>query len=91
MKEIHRTIAWIDNEIRDKNTGSPDELAGKLKMSVRLLFYYIDMMKLLGAPIEFSQEENTFRYQKQGYFFNGFKWMEDSFSTNENSLPHNRA
>lgn len=76
IKEINRTIGWIDQEIREQNTGTPDELAGKLKMSVRLLYYYLDMMKLLGAPIEYSQSANTFIYLRKGYFYKGYKWIE---------------
>lgn len=78
IKEINRTIAWIDQEIREQQTGTPDQLAGKLKMSVRLLYYYLDMMKLLGAPIEYSQSNNTFVYLRSGYFYQGYKWIEDN-------------
>ena len=77
IKEINRTIEWIDQEIREQQTGTPDQLAGKLKMSVRLLYYYLDMMKLLGAPIEYSQDTNTFIYLRSGHFYQGYKWIED--------------
>jgi len=30
-KEINRTIEWIDQEIREQQTGTPNQLAGKLK------------------------------------------------------------
>jgi len=75
-KEINRTIEWIDQEIREQQTGTPNQLAGKLKMSVRLLYYYLDMMKLLGAPIDYSQGSKTFIYLKSGYFYQGHKWIQ---------------
>jgi len=85
IKEINRIIAWIDQEIRDQQTGMPDQLAGKLKMSVRLLYYYLDMMKLLGAPIEYSQATNTFMYLRSGYFYQGYKWIEDDQKVSESA------
>ncbi len=85
IKEINRTIEWIDQEIRDQQTGTPDQLAGKLKMSVRLLYYYLDMMKLLGAPIEYSQATNSFIYLRSGYFYKGYKWIEDDEKVCESS------
>jgi len=74
-KEINRTIEWIDQEIRDRQTGTPNQLAGKLKMSVRLLYYYLDMMKLLGAPIDYSQGAQTFIYLQSGHFHQGYRWV----------------
>lgn len=73
--EVHKTIALIDNEIRGKATGSPIELAGRLCMSVRMLYFYIDMMTSLGAQILFSKEHNSFQYEEEGYFKDGVRWV----------------
>ncbi len=77
IREIHRTIDWIDKEIRLISTGTPNQLAGRLKMSVRLLYYYLDMMKQLGAPIEYSSKHESFVYTTKGKFINGSVWQED--------------
>jgi hypothetical protein len=74
--EVHKTIALIDDEIRRKETGSPIELAGRLCMSVRMLYFYMDMMTSLGAIIRFSNENNSFEYEEEGYFQDGIRWME---------------
>ena len=74
--EVHKTIALIDDEIRRKETGSPIELAGRLCMSVRMLYFYIDMMSSLGAIIRFSTEINSFEYEEDGFFQDGIRWME---------------
>ncbi len=76
--EVHKTIALIDNEIRGNATGSPIELAGRLCMSVRMLYFYIDMMTSLGAHIFFSKEHNSFQYEEQGYFKDGVRWVVSS-------------
>ena len=75
VNEINRTIDWIDKAIQDQTTGSSDQLAGSLKMSVRLLYYYLDMMKVLGAEIEYSSQHNSFVYVRSGSFINGYKWV----------------
>ncbi len=73
--EVHKTIAQIDEEIRRGATGSPIELAGQLRMSSRMLYFYLDMMKSLGAIIYFSKEKNSFVYEHDGYFENGIRWI----------------
>ncbi len=74
--EVHKTIALIDEEIRRKETGSPIELAGQLRMSVRMLYFYLDVMTSLGAIIYFSKESNSFVYEEQGFFQDGIRWIE---------------
>jgi len=76
--EVHRTIARIDEEIRSNRTGSPIELAGRLCMSVRMLYFYLDMMTSLGANIQFSNESGSFIYQESGYFKDGIRWTTHS-------------
>lgn len=75
LNETHRTIDWIDKEIRFKRTGSPIQLAGKLSMSVRMLYFYLDVMKSLGAQITYSKETSSFEYINVGHFVNGHKWV----------------
>lgn len=74
--EVHRTIALIDEQIRCKETGSPVELAGYLSMSVRMLYFYLDMMSSLGAIIHFSKEMNSFYYKDDGFFKDGIRWID---------------
>ncbi|WP_439181505.1 hypothetical protein [Carboxylicivirga taeanensis] len=73
--EVHRTIALIDCEIRGQATGSPIELANRLRMSVRMLYFHIEMMSRLGAAIFFSKEINSFQYEEEGYFKDGVRWI----------------
>jgi hypothetical protein len=72
--EIFRVIRQIDAQICNKCTGAPDILAGSLKMSTRLLFYYLDVMKILGAPIDYSKEDDTYIYKREGSFGDAITW-----------------
>jgi len=77
LKEINQTINWIDQEILRQETGTPNEFAGKMSMSVRMLFFYLDVMRNLGAEITYCKRRMTFEYAKTGHFINGTKWVED--------------
>ncbi len=77
INEIYRTINWIDQEIRNKQTGTPIQLAGKLSLSVRMLYFYLDMMRALGAQITYSKSNTTFEYANIGHFKNGVRWISE--------------
>lgn len=77
INEISRTIEWIDEEIRNKRTGTPIQLAGKLSLSVRMLYFYLDMMTALGAKITYSKSNASFVYANVGHFQNGIKWVNE--------------
>ncbi len=74
QNEVYRTIALIDCEIQSEKTGSPIELAGRLCMSVRMLYFYIDVMTALGAVIQYSKVKYSFEYLNKGYFKDGVRW-----------------
>lgn len=60
-------IERMDLLIRTKSTGKPEEFARKLGLSPRSLFNYINFMRdHLGAPIEFSKEDESYYYTKNG-------------------------
>jgi len=62
----------IDNLIRMQATGSPETLARKLGISVRMLYNDISTMKLLGAPILYNQNNCTYYYAEEGKTYFGF-------------------
>lgn len=55
LKQIHQ-------HIKHEKTGSPNEFAGKLRMSRRQLYYFIEYLKEIDAPILYRKRENTFYY-----------------------------
>jgi len=69
MKIDIERIILIDNFIRKKSTGKPDELAQRLGISRRSLFGTLNFMKAsLKAPIVYKKEENSYVYQEDGLF-----------------------
>jgi len=65
MKYISR-ILRINALVKLRATGSPRELAGKLGISERRVYEYINNMKELGAPIAFSYYYNSYIYYIDG-------------------------
>jgi len=66
-------IERIDQLIRMRNTGTPEELAHKLGISVSWLHEYIDMMKARGADIEYDRHLQTYHYINEGEFDFSFR------------------
>lgn len=67
-KNILERLERIDRLIRIKGTGSPAELAARLKMSERNIYQYLNLMRDLGAPIKFDPYRETYYYSEAGQF-----------------------
>lgn len=46
--------------IKIKATGSPEELALKLKLSVSMVYKLLEELKLHGAPISYSKTQRSY-------------------------------
>jgi len=68
----------IDQLIRLKATGTPKELAEKIGVSERLLYYYLNEMKELGAPIYYDKERCCYCYSEEVKFEFGFRIIEQA-------------
>jgi predicted DNA-binding transcriptional regulator YafY len=55
IKHIHRLIEL-------QTTGTPNEFAKKIHISRRQLYYIIDDLKIMGAPIQYDAKSKTFYY-----------------------------
>ncbi len=65
-------VSRIDTLIRLKATGSPSELASKLGMSERMVYYYLELMKDMGGSIQYDNKRKTYYYDTKTKFVNGF-------------------
>ncbi len=65
-------VSRIDNLIRLKATGSPSELASKLGMSERMVYYYLELMRDMGGPIKYDKIRKTYYYENKTKFVTGF-------------------
>lgn len=56
-------IERIDQLIRLKATGSPQDLAHRLSISRRGLFNILNLMKIMGAPIKYCTTQRNYYYE----------------------------
>ncbi|ANQ50920.1 HTH domain-containing protein [Flammeovirga sp. MY04] len=80
LQEQLLRIKRIDDLIRRKATGTPQELATKMDISDRTLRNLISMMKDMGAEIHYDQLRGSYTYTRPFYFFFGF-YHEDMASS----------
>ena len=72
LEEQINLIEQIDQLIRLKATGCPEQLAKRLKVSRAGLFRLIDAMKQLNAPIKYDIYLQSYVYEKEVHFKFGF-------------------
>ncbi len=70
------TLENLDRLIRIKGTGTPKELAARVKLSERALYKYIALLKDLGGPIKYSPSRRSYYYELNGSFHFRFKVSE---------------
>ena len=68
----------LDQLIRLKATGSPDELARKFNSSKRTICRVIKDLKEIGCPIYFSKEHNSYCYKYSGKLLIKFETLDNS-------------
>ena len=75
IEQIQR-IERLDQLIRLKATGNPNELADKLEISNRQLFNLLNIMRNeLNAPIRFDNESNSYIYAEHGKINISYKFI----------------
>ena len=56
-------LKQMNRLIKEERTGTPEEFATKLNVSVSHLYRCIDEIKELGAPVTFSRSRKTYYYE----------------------------
>ncbi len=72
VMENIRLIEQVDQLIRMKATGKPEEFANRLRISKTKLYRTFNIMKTLGAPIVYDFTSQNFYYDKVVSFKFGF-------------------
>ncbi|MFZ5941191.1 MAG: HTH domain-containing protein [Bacteroidota bacterium] len=72
IKEKLRILARMDKLIRLQATGPPEAFASSLGISLRTLYNYIDLIREIGAPVNYSRSSGSFEYTRTGELFIGF-------------------
>lgn len=57
-----RQIERLDQLIRLKATGSPQELSQRLSLSIRHTYRLINELKMLGFPISYNKNQRSYFY-----------------------------
>jgi hypothetical protein len=66
-------IERMDQLIRLKATGPPQQFAASMCLSVSMLYNYLHAMKAMGAPITYCKRRSSFCYEIEGQFLLTFK------------------
>ena len=64
IQEIMNRIQRIDQLIRMKATGSPEELAERLEISKRQVYRYLEMIKNQGKEIHYQPLRRSYTYKE---------------------------
>lgn len=73
LKQIRR-IERLDQLIRMKATGTPENLAKRLNISRSTLYNIIDFIKNQGVEIRYCSNRQSFYYEKDVHFYFGFSF-----------------
>lgn len=70
-------LSRMNDLIRRKATGTPEEFACKMSMSRSALMRDLSELRNLNAPIKFDHDRQTYYYDEEGTFEFGFKRLSE--------------
>ena len=82
--EMLKIISRIDHLIRIKGTGRPKDLADRLGVSRRSVFFYLNFMKERGAPIKYCFDRKSYYYDEEGSFIVTIAFLKKEEVTQKN-------
>ena len=65
-------LIQMDQLIRFRHTGTPEEFANTLCISVRTLFNYLNILRDLGADIQYDMYIPSYKYSSDLRLYFGF-------------------
>ena len=74
--KVIQQLTKINHCIIKSDTGTPRELAKKLRLGERQVLRYIDMLKKLGAPVDYCRRRKSYYYKVKGQFSAGFTLLD---------------
>lgn len=63
-QEIMNRVQRIDELIKKKATGTPEELADRLSISKRQVYRYLEMIKSQGREIHYEPLRRSYTYKE---------------------------
>lgn len=74
-------VKYFIHLIEKERTGTPSDLAEKLKVSERTIYSYVHLLKNeLNAPIEFNKFRKTYQFERPGSL--QWKWIKTETAEN---------
>lgn len=61
LKQIER-LRRIHVLVKNQNTGTPNEMASRLRISIRLLYCLLEQLREFDAPLAFNRRSKTYYY-----------------------------
>ncbi len=61
--DILRRLEQMDQLIRLKATGSPREFAARLGLSQSMMYNYLDLLRMLGGPVQYNRVSASYEYE----------------------------
>ncbi|MFZ2906545.1 MAG: helix-turn-helix domain-containing protein [Cyclobacteriaceae bacterium] len=58
--KYNQRIQYLQELIEKQRTGTPKELAGRLGISERMVYRYIDLLKDQGRPVHFCNKRKSY-------------------------------
>jgi len=68
LLEKLNTLERLDQLIRMKATGTPQDLADRLEISKRNVYNLLNDLRMLGAEISYDSNRQSYQYDEQIYF-----------------------
>ncbi len=62
-----KKIKFFIHLVEKERTGTPSEIAKKLEVSERMIYYYVQVLKnKFHAPIEFNKYRKSYQFERPG-------------------------
>ncbi len=62
FSKYNARLTRIENLIRHGNAGTPKQLAKRLEISERMVFRYLNELRLMGKPVTFCKLSGTYKF-----------------------------
>ena len=72
LKYRMSVLSRMDQLIRFRQTGTPEEFANRLGISVRTLYNYMNILRDLGADIQYNMFSTSYEYSSEIRLYIGY-------------------
>jgi len=70
--KLFSALSQMDQLIRFRDTGTPEDFADRIGISVRTLYNYLNVLRNLGADIQYDTYTRSYEYLNEKRLFLGY-------------------